>query len=354
MASRGSRPRSLTWVHRAEQSVGDWERRHAAGEVPSAWPYGLDALADRVGVSVVDIPEASRLQRARGRLGMLRNGAADLAITWDENTAYRMQTVRPQQHLATGVIWLTDMMGAGAAPARLRAMLRRADALWVLSEAQLDLLRDLRGGPDERVFAIPFGIDADFFRPRPYPERPSIISVGNDRDRDTPTLYAALSLVLSARPDVRVVVQTSSTLVPPAGVRVIRQIPHVVLRDLYASASAVVVCTRLNLHASGVTVALEALATARPVVISDTPGMSRYVDDGRTGHLVTPGDADTVATVLLELLSDPDRAARMGAHGRSSVEALFTTQRTAGALIAGLCAAGALDPAAVSGSVGAS
>ncbi len=33
-------------AHRAEQSVPAWERSHARGEVPSVWPYGLDALRD--------------------------------------------------------------------------------------------------------------------------------------------------------------------------------------------------------------------------------------------------------------------------------------------------------------------
>ena len=257
-------------------------------------------------------------------------------MTWDENTAYRMQVLHPRTRLATGVIWLTDMAQAGSTPARLLSMLSGAESAWVLSEAQVEPLRRVLGSRGPRVFPIPFGIDSDFFGAQPYPTRPRIVSVGNDRDRDPATLYAALARVLAARPDTEVVVQTASDLAPPEGVRVVRHMPHAELRDLYATASVIVVPTRPNLHASGMTVALESLATARPVVVSDTPGMDRYVSEGRTGHLVPPGDAERLARAVLGLLDDPQRAAELGRNGRIEVERRFTTQIMVAALVQGL------------------
>ncbi len=257
-------------------------------------------------------------------------------MTWDENTAYRLQILHPHVRYATGVIWLTDMAQAGSTPTRLLSMLSGAESAWVLSEAQVDPLRRLLGNRGPRVFPIPFGIDSDFFGAQPFPTQQRIVSVGNDRDRDPATLYAALARVLAARPETEVVVQTSSDLAPPEGVRVVRHMPHAQLRDLYATASVIVVPTRPNLHASGMTVALEALATARPVVVSDTPGMSQYVSEGHSGHLVPPGDAEQLADAMLRLLEDPQRAAELGRNGRAEVERGFTTQTMVAALVQGL------------------
>ncbi|QNA91714.1 MULTISPECIES: glycosyltransferase family 4 protein [unclassified Microbacterium] len=336
MESGGGPALSLTWAHRAEQSAHAWEQSHARGDVPSIWPYGLDALRDHAAVEVVDLPAPGRLARARARLSMGPRPVDGLAVTWDENTAYRMQTLHPRARFATGVIWLTDMIADGNVPSQLIAMLNRAEAAWVLSEAQVEPLRRALGPRGPRVFAVPFGIDSDFFGPKPYPDRPRIVSVGNDRDRDPATLYAALARVLAVRPETEVMVQTRSDLVPPEGVRVVRNMPHAELRDLYATASVVAIPTRPNLHASGMTVALEALATARPVVVSATPGMEQYVSEGRTGRLVPPEDPAELALAILRLLDDPVSAAELGRNGRLEVEHRFTTQIMVAALVKGL------------------
>ncbi|MGH3690106.1 MAG: glycosyltransferase family 4 protein [Microbacterium sp.] len=338
MESEGGPSLSLTWAHRAEQSALAWEKSHARGEVPSIWPYGLDALREHAAVDLVDLAPPGRVARARARFAMGPRPVDGLALTWDENTAYRMQTTHPRTRFATGVIWLTDMAETGDAPTRMITMLGRAEAAWVLSEAQVEPLRLMLGSGSTRVFAVPFGIDSAFFVPRPYPARPRIVSVGNDRDRDPATLFAALARVLAIRPETEVVVQTRSDLDPPEGVQIVRHMPHAELRDLYASASVVVVPTRPNLHASGMTVALEALATARPVVATDTPGMHQYVSEGRTGHLVPPDDPAELALTLLRLLDEPTRAAELGTNGRMEVERHFTTQIMVASLVRGLLA----------------
>ncbi|MBP3977349.1 glycosyltransferase family 4 protein [Microbacterium sp. BLY] len=335
MGSEDSPALSVTWVHRAEQSASTWARAHARGEVPSIWPYGLDALRDHARVEVDELPDPGRIARLRARAGVGPRPREGLALVWDENTAYRMHVLRPRAHFATGVIWLTDLAAAGAAPDRLVAMLRSATALWVLSAAQIAPLRRLLGSDAPRVFLVPFGIDHEFFTAQPPAARPRIVSAGNDRDRDPATLYAALALVLAARPEVDVVVQSPSPLTPPDGVRLVRRLPHTELRDLYAMASVVVTATRPNLHASGMTVALEALATARPVVATDTPGMRDYVSP-QTGTLVPPGEPEALAAALLGLLDDPDRAAALGRRGREEVERRFTTKTMVDALVRGV------------------
>lgn len=50
-------------------------------------------------------------------------------------------------------------------------------------------------------------------------------------------------------------------------------------------------------------VVLEAMAASLPVVVSDIDGSRELIDDGRTGYLFPPGDADKLAD-FLEILSD--------------------------------------------------
>ncbi|WP_236555369.1 glycosyltransferase family 4 protein [Plantibacter sp. T3] len=217
------------------------------------------------------------------------------------------------------------MVERGTVPGRLVDVLRRAEALWVLSEAQVEPLRRVLGADGPRVVAVPFGVDAEFFSPRPFPDRPRVVSIGNDRDRDPQTLFRALARVREARPEAEIIVQTSAAEAPD-GIEIVQRMSHRDLRELYETASVVATATRSNLHVSGMTVTLEALATGRPVVNTGTPGMSQYVAEGRTGHLVPVGDAEAMADRLISLLDDPTRAAAMGAAGRRVVEEGFTTQ----------------------------
>lgn len=61
---------------------------------------------------------------------------------------------------------------------------------------------------------------------------------------------------------------------------------------------------------------LEACASALPIVATDVGGNREIVVDGRNGALVPPGNADALADAMSTLLSEPERAERMGHAGR--------------------------------------
>ena len=54
---------------------------------------------------------------------------------------------------------------------------------------------------------------------------------------------------------------------------------------------------------------------ARPVVASDFAESREIVAPGETGLLVRPGDAAALAEGIIDVLSDRDRATRMGEAG---------------------------------------
>ena len=72
---------------------------------------------------------------------------------------------------------------------------------------------------------------------------------------------------------------------------------------------------------------LEAMAAARPVVVTRSGGPQEFVEDGRTGFLVPPGDADLLAARTLDLLRDPERAAAIGRDARARVCRDFTLEK---------------------------
>jgi len=76
-------------------------------------------------------------------------------------------------------------------------------------------------------------------------------------------------------------------------------------------------------------VALEAAERGRAVVASSVGGLPEIVDDGRTGLLVAPSDAGSLAGAIVDLATDPARAAELGRAGRERSLAEFSLDRCA-------------------------
>ncbi|HYO77287.1 MAG TPA: glycosyltransferase family 4 protein [Thermoanaerobaculia bacterium] len=73
------------------------------------------------------------------------------------------------------------------------------------------------------------------------------------------------------------------------------------------------------------TVLLEAMAAGLPVVATRVGGIPEIVNDGATGILVPPADAEALASGIGELLSDRERMRRMGALATDSAITRFST-----------------------------
>ena len=72
-------------------------------------------------------------------------------------------------------------------------------------------------------------------------------------------------------------------------------------------------------------VLMEAMAGGIPVVTGDLPTIRELVQDGKTGCLVAPGDAEQLADVLAELAADPVRRQELGRNGRARVIEEFSS-----------------------------
>ena len=74
-------------------------------------------------------------------------------------------------------------------------------------------------------------------------------------------------------------------------------------------------------------VALEAMERARPVIAAEIGGLGELVDEGVTGLLVPPGEADPLAQAIVRLASDLPRALEMGQAGRRRALEQFLQER---------------------------
>ena len=328
-----------------------WAERHARGEVPDAWPYGLNRLAAH-GIEPVWPSRHQGLSEGLSRAVAKAAGGrfldswtapvrnVDARLCWDERTGIPA-ALDPRTRgvpVVSGIIWATDPQ----APRRARVLLRRAlqkrnVIVFVNSRGQLGPLREISFG---RLEYLPFGVDTGFWYRSDDPDPGSrvVVSAGNDRHRDFETLIrGALK-----HPKNRLILASSVQI--DSGKRLdVGPRTHSELRALFHEANVVSVATHPNDHCSGLTTTLEAMSCGRPVVATRNPGMDEYIDDGVTGILVPPGDADALATAVEQLLDDPDRARAMGAAGAERVRDRFTTEHLANAL------AGLLKEAAARG-----
>jgi glycosyltransferase involved in cell wall biosynthesis len=76
-------------------------------------------------------------------------------------------------------------------------------------------------------------------------------------------------------------------------------------------------------------VILEAMAAGRAVVASSIYGIPEMIEEGESGSLVEPGDAEGLARALSPLIADRALRERFGRRGRERYEATFSADRMA-------------------------
>lgn len=289
---------------------------------PSVWPYGLEACRSAFNRPVL---------LDDGRLDSVQ--PMDAVAFWHERLLIRRSVWARSARRYSGVIWYTDGLSSSLNRAVLgpayTAALIRTQGLWCLSRPQVDRIRDMLGTRCPSVKWLQFGVDPDYFSFSPYPDSKLIVSIGNDIDRDARTTISIMSRLHSLDSDVMGLVQTPLSLPSAPGVRVVKSLSRCEVLRAYRDSAVVLICTRNNWHVSGMTTALEAEASGRPVVATDSPGFGDYVIDGQTGFLADRGDHDALLDRTRWLINNPSDAARMGANGRRLVETTLSSRLAA-------------------------
>lgn len=213
-----------------------------------------------------------------------------------------------------------------------RFAVQRASATIAISDHTAQLA--VRAGAEaDRVVTIEPGVDGvapDAHPPSAQP--PTILTVARltDRYKGFDVMLRALPLVRSRIPGARWVLVGDGGLRPEleaaadaAGLRDACLFTGTVTdaqRDAhFQRAHVFAMPSRVPADGGGEgygLVYLEAGARGLPCVAGDAGAVAEVVVDGETGRLVDAHDHVALADALVELLADPDRAARLGAAGR--------------------------------------
>ena len=72
---------------------------------------------------------------------------------------------------------------------------------------------------------------------------------------------------------------------------------------------------------------IEAMAAAKPVIVTDVGGSAEAIEEGVSGFVVIPGDTEMLADRMIRLGKDKELREKFGAAARKRVEDLFTIER---------------------------
>jgi glycosyltransferase involved in cell wall biosynthesis len=213
-----------------------------------------------------------------------------------------------------------------------RRVFRRATALVAHSEWVKQSMILSYGVRPERVSVIPLGIEVkDWAMPTRVPSnfasRPArLLFVGGQFERKGGRiLLEAFTNGLSKRCELDIVTR-DQFVDADESVRVHRGVNagSSEIKQLFAKADIFVFPT---LGDCSPQVVIEAMASGLPVISTEVGAIGEEVEDGVTGILVPPGDADALARAVNVLLDDPALLVAYGAAGRRAAERLFDADR---------------------------
>lgn len=166
----------------------------------------------------------------------------------------------------------------------------------------------------------------------------TVLFVGREFARKGGTFLAeAFRRVRRKLPDARLLVAGPAAAPPlPEGAVWLGDVPLAEVAALFAQTTVFAMPTLREPFGLAY---LDAMACAVPCVGTSIEAVPEIVQDGETGLLVPPGDADALAAALERLLSDPLRARTMGARGRQRVASRFLWTHVAEKLERALLAA---------------
>jgi glycosyltransferase involved in cell wall biosynthesis len=336
-------PPTRTLILLAKAPAADAALQADRGEIPR---IEYVQLARSIGATILDFHDvdasrhpAVKAARARGplwglaALGMTRRREFDQFYVTGEDIGMPFgMMMRAARDLGR----ITMVVHHGGTPKRRLILRAIGHSVYrnviVLAERQREILVSEIGYPALKVHRFDQWLDAAFYRPLDLPAGDYVFSCGRE-SRDYPLLERAAALVPHR---FRVVASgwaphagfaAASNIGTSSNLEVLARMSYTDLREAYARARLVAVPIDRVDYAAGVTGLCEAMAMGKAVVATDSPGIRDYVLPGTSGLVVPIGDERALARAIDELVRDPERCARMGAHNRAWVERVMNVDR---------------------------
>jgi D-inositol-3-phosphate glycosyltransferase len=337
--ARGGFPVTLGTVFPFEElgTSGGADIRAIGVEMPPTVRQPMSLMRRAVG-------HLDRLNRVRRIVGELRPGVVHLhnAIgtldflyfralrLWSTRVVYTAHDVQPLHREQTWLDW-----------ARYRA----ADAILVHSSRDVPVLLS-KGIDESKISVIPHGNYLQYC-PVALPPGRAKLQLGLPADarvvlffgmispyKGLDLLIEAFGRLSAARSDVWLVIAGApGEDVAPylrrirelrLGDRVVLDLRYIPFDELpkFFSAADLVAFPYRRISQSGVLQL--AYAYARPVVVTNVGGLAEAVEEDGTGVVAATPDPRAFASAMLQVLSAPDKAARMGERGRSLAQSKYS------------------------------
>lgn len=220
-----------------------------------------------------------------------------------------------------------------------RAQTRRSDGIISPTRALADIVcRGWRIAPS-RVTVVPTGMTAlpedtglDGALPEQLRGAEYLLYFGRLEERKgVQVLGAALPAVLAAHPEMKMVFVGDDLSYRGGSMReAIRAmngehadrlvfLPRMPQSELFPILRAARLVVLPSLWENLANTCLEAMQLSRPVIATWRCGFEEVIQDGESGFLAQPGDANDLAQTMLRVLADPELLDRVGKRGRARV-----------------------------------
>lgn len=226
------------------------------------------------------------------------------------------------------------------------SLVRRAPVLGVVSRRAMAMIHRWYRVPNDAMRFLPNWVDVDRFRPDPSRRRELRNALGIPADalvflmasvltkqKGVQVGLGAFARCLPAHPPLVVLIvgdgpyratldQKVRTLGLGGRVRLVGSVPNAEVAAYYQASDVFLFPT---LRMEGIPFAvLEAMASALPVIASESGGVSEAVGDA--GFLVPPGDIAALKAGMLRLLGDPHLGRRTGEEARERVKRVYAKE----------------------------
>jgi len=290
--------------------------------------------------------------------GIARMGVADLFALWRRRTPL-IWHARRNNEMIIGVVlralgWPLKLVFTSAAQRHhswiTRWLIRRTDAIIATSDVSASFLK-------RSATVIPHGVDTDRYAPPAdraaafaeagLPGRFAIGCFGRVRaQKGTDVFVEAMCRLLPNYPDFTAVI-VGAVAVEQSGFasELKKRIESAGLQSRIVITGELEIAEvqrwyqRLTIYAFtsrnegfGLTL-IEAMSAGAALVAARAGAAELVVEDGISGVLIPPGDADTLVAALEPLLRDPAACTAMGARGRERVIAKFSLDAEAARIV---------------------
>ncbi|MDD5032890.1 MAG: glycosyltransferase [Candidatus Pacebacteria bacterium] len=217
--------------------------------------------------------------------------------------------------------------------------LEETDAIVCLSQAQAAYLENKFAGLKGKLFFVPLGVDAAYYKPEFENRGSYILSVGRDNGRDYKTVIDTAKLmpeeefhIVCSRRNIEEIKEF------PDNVKIFYDIPIYELNRKYHEAKLLLLLTHEDNFSdgsdcSGQTVLLDAMASGLPVVASRKKYLKDYVQEGVDILSVDFYNSADVREKI-KLLREDTLRRKIAVNARKKIEDFFSTREMARGLAA--------------------